>query len=154
MKTTSEIAAYNASPIATSNKEPIELRYLPESIGMIATLRKAFWQNTHHLYPNRILVTEKFATALCRELAQALGIPLFAVKKPIVKPGTMVFNMRIHVVPDNFMALPCEVSFAQELDLPGYTRQYMTSEQTMLMEFERRGYTTYDFSNSVKLPQP
>ena len=126
---------------------PIELRYLPKSISMIATLRKAFWQNTHHLFPNRILMTEKFAIALCREFANALGVSLLAVRKPILKPGTSVFGMRIHVVPDNFMALPCEVSFAQELDLPGYMRQYMTSEQAMLMEFERSGYTTYDFSN-------
>ena len=56
-------------------------------------------------------------------------------------------NMRVHVVPDDYMALPCEVSFAQELRLPGYDCKYMTDAQAALARIELNGYTGYDFSN-------
>jgi hypothetical protein len=115
-------------------------------VKLVKIQREMFWRETHHIYPNRILMTETFASCLCRELARAMGIAVPLGEKPIVKPGTTVMDMRVHVVPDDCMALPCEVSFAQELRLPGYDRQYMTNAQAALARMELNGYTVHDFS--------
>lgn len=126
---------------------PISPGFIPDAVKVIKIQREMFWRETHHIYPNRILMTETFASCLCRELASAMGIAIPLGEKPIVKPGTAVMNMRVHVVPDDCMALPCEVSFAQELRLPGYDWQYMTNEQAILARAELNGYTVHDFSD-------
>ena len=146
---TTSIAALPRSFVAKLDTRLVDLRYIPDSVSMIMTLCQAFWRETNHIYPNRLLVTEKFAVALCRELAHAFGVRLAGVGKPIIKPGTTVFNMRVHIVPDDSMSLPAEVSFAQELELPGYMDGYMTDDQAMLARFERNGFRAYDFSGTV-----
>ena len=125
----------------------IHARSFPRAVQLVKIQREMFWRETHHLYPNRILMTETFATCLCREIAAAMGVSLLPGEKPLAKPGTTILNMRVHIVPDDCMALPCEVSFAQELRLPGYDMQYMTNAQSALASIELNGYTAHDFSN-------
>lgn len=131
---------------ACRDTRAVSLGFIPDAVKLVKIQREMFWRETHHIYPNRILMTETFASCLCRELARAMGVAVPLGEKPIVKPGTTVMNMRVHVVPDDCMALPCEVSFAQELRLPGYDRQYMTNEQSALARMELNGYTVHDFS--------
>lgn len=137
-----------------NNTRSVSPGFIPDAVKLVKIQREMFWRETHHIYPNRILMTETFASCLCCELASAMGVALPLGEKPIVKPGTTVMNMRVHVVPDDCMALPCEVSFAQELRLPFYDRQYMTNAQAALARIELNGYTAHDFSSFMLENEP
>ena len=139
------------SQIDESDKTPLTLRYMPMSIGRIMTHVHSFKAN-YGLFPNRIMMSESFASELAYDLCAAASSALSYNGKLIVKPETYIFNMRVHIVPDEYITIPFEVSCAQELILPFYDNGFR-ARRARLMQEKFSGYTAIDFKNRFALPK-
>jgi len=131
--------------------EPLYLRYVPTSIGRIFTHIRSFKAN-YGLFPNRIMMSESFASELAYDLCAASSGSIKYSGKPIVKPETFIFNMRVHIVPDEYITIPFEVSCAQELILPFYDHGFIERRARLMQEKFSR-YTAIDFQNRFALPE-
>ena len=98
------------------------------------------------------LRSQSFASELARDLCSASSGAIRYNGKPIVKPETFIFNMRVHIVPDEYITIPFEVSCAQELILPFYDHGFM-ERRARLLEEKFKSYTAIDFQNRFMLPE-
>ncbi len=126
---------------------------LPQAVKMLALHRQAFHDNYRDLWPNRILMSESFACDLVSEMMHLLGNSGMVVPygtdanlKNIIRPGTTIFNMRITIVPDEFIAQPFELACAQELILPH--NPYLSSKRIRMMSNWEKRYNTIDLSQA------
>lgn len=134
-----------------ADEKPLLLRYMPTSIGRIMTHLRSFKAN-YGLFPNRIMMSESFASELAYDLCQAASDTIRYNGKPIVKPETYIFNMRVHIVPDEYITIPFEVSCAQELILPFYDNGFRDRRARLMQERFSR-YAAIDFQNRFMLPE-
>ena len=130
--------------------EPLYLRYVPTSIGRIFTHIRSFKAN-YGLFPNRIMMSESFASELAYDLCAASASSIKYSGKPIVKPETFIFNMRVHIVPDEYLPIPFEVSCGMEMILPT-DMAYIARRRMKLAEYYSSKYASIDFANHIALP--
>ena len=137
---------------AEEREHKVCLRYFPTSVRRIMTHMKAFHDNYGGLFPNRILMSESFARELAYDLVQSIDGHIRFDGQPIVRPDTYIFNMRVHVVPDEYLPIPFEVSCGMEMILPTDTG-YVERRRRRLAEYYSSKYASIDFANHVALPK-
>ena len=144
------IAPYeNLTPEERERK--ITLLRTPRSVYRIGIHMKAFHDNYGGLFPNRILMSESFAKELAYDLVQCIDGHIRFNGQPIVKPDTYIFNMRAHVVPDEYLPIPFEVSCGMEMILPT-DMAYIARRRMRLAEYYSSKYASIDFANHIALP--
>lgn len=144
------IAPYeNLTP--EEREQKVSLRYIPRSVNRIGVHMKVFHDNYGGLFPNRILMSESFALELAYDLVQSIDGNIRFTGKPIVKPDTYIFNMRVHIVPDEYLPIPFEVSCGMEMILPT-DMAYIERRRRRLAEHYSSKYASIDFANHIALP--
>lgn len=144
------IAPYeNLTP--EEREQKVTLRHTPRSVHRIGMHIKVFHDNYGGLFPNRILMSESFARELAYDLVQSIDGHIRFNGQPIVRPDTYIFNMRVHVVPDEYLPIPFEVSCGMEMILPT-DMAYIESRRRRLAEHYSSKYASIDFANHIALP--
>lgn len=69
-----------------------------------------------------------------------------------MRPDTYIFNMRVHIVPDEYLPIPFEVSCGMEMILPT-DMAYIESRRRSLAEHYSSKYAAIDFANHIALPR-
>lgn len=144
------IAPYeNLTP--EEREQKVVLRHIPRSVHRIRMHIKVFHDNYGGLFPNRILMSESFARELAYDLVQSIDGHIRFNNTPIVKPDTYIFNMRVHIVPDEYLPIPFEVSCGMEMILPT-DMAYIARRRMKLAEYYSSKYASIDFANHIALP--
>ena len=132
-------------------EQKVTLRYIPGSVSRIGMHMRVFHDNYGGLFPNRILMSESFARELANDLVQSIDGHIRFNGQPIVKPDTYIFNMRVHIVPDEYLPIPFEVSCGMEMILPT-DMAYIERRRRRLAEHYSNKYASIDFANHIALP--
>ena len=144
------IAPYeNLTPEERERK--VALRHIPRSVYRIGMHMKVFHDNYGGLFPNRILMSESFARELAYDLVQSIDGHIRFNGQPIVRPDTYIFNMRVHIVPDEYLPIPFEVSCGMEMILPT-DMAYIARRRMKLADYYSSKYASIDFANHIALP--
>lgn len=144
------IAPYeNLTP--EEREQKVTLRHIPRSVHRIGMHMKVFHDNYGGLFPNRILMSESFARELAYDLVQSIEGHIRFNGTPIVKPDTYIFNMRVHIVPDEYLPIPFEISCGMEMILPT-DMAYIARRRMKLAEYYSSKYASIDFANHIALP--
>ena len=144
------IAPYeNLTP--EEREQKVTLRCIPRSVRRIGMHMKVFHDNYGGLFPNRILMSESFARELAYDLVQSIDGHIRFNGQPIVRPDTYIFNMRVHIVPDEYLPIPFEVSCGMEMILPT-DMAYIERRRRRLAEHYSSKYASIDFANHIALP--
>ena len=144
------IAPYeNLTP--EEREQKVVLRHIPRSVHQIGMHMKVFHDNYGGLFPNRILMSESFARELAYDIVSSIEGHIRFNGTPIVKPDTYIFNMRVHIVPDEYLPIPFEVSCGMEMILPT-DMAYIARRRMKLAEYYSSKYASIDFANHIALP--
>ena len=145
------IAPYENLTPEELQQNKIRLLRIPKSVHRIMLHIKAFHDNYGGLFPNRILMSESFARELAYDLVQSIDGHIRFNGQPIVRPDTYIFNMRVHIVPDEYLPIPFEVSCGMEMILPT-DMAYIARRRMKLAEYYSSKYASIDFANHIALP--
>ena len=133
-------------------EQKVALRYIPRSVQRIGMHMKVFHDNYGGLFPNRILMSESFARELAYDLVQSIDGHIRFNGQPIVRTDAYIFNMRVHIVPDEYLPIPFEVSCGMEMIFLT-DMSYIESRRSRLAEHYSSKYALIDFSNHIALPK-